>query len=223
AYATLSHRWGMDEPTYEGYNRIRRGCGADASKMLKRATGPGYGKLFSFLKVARKTGVRFAWSDTCCIDKNSSAELDEAIRSMFRWYRNSSICIVYLAQTQSALDMTKDPWFTRGWTLQELLAPRKIKFMADNCGRSLLFRAVSTGTGIPIDVLTSVFIPSRRRVNEIMSWAAHRRTTRGEDAAYSLVGLFDVSLQTAYGEGAVNAFRRLFEAIARHAEDPSVL
>ena len=115
-YAILSHRWlPKDEPTFR-------------DMIDGTATGLGREKLWNFCDMARTHEIMFAWSDTCCIDKGSSAEIDEAIRSMFRWYRTSSICFVHLAQTTSLEDLQSDEWFERGWTLQELLAPRVTKF-----------------------------------------------------------------------------------------------
>jgi hypothetical protein len=115
-YAILSHRW-LDEgePTYE---EMKAGTVA----------GPGREKLEGFCRKAKEYNVEFAWSNTCCIDKSSSTELDESIRSMFLWYENSHICIVHLAQSETIEDITNDEWTKRGWTLQELLAPHKIKF-----------------------------------------------------------------------------------------------
>ncbi|KAG2117601.1 hypothetical protein DEU56DRAFT_984829 [Suillus clintonianus] len=206
-YAMLSHRW-LDEgePTYE---EMKTGT----------AAGPGYEKLQAFCQEAEEYGVEFAWSDTCCIDNSSSTELDESIRSMFRWYKTRLF----------------DEWTERGWTLQELLAPRNIKFfnarwmpMTDDANDKepdespYLLRALEEATGIPHDVLTSDLIPSLVRVDERMAWAAGRQTTRVEDAAYSLMGIFNVSLRIAYGEGRMRAFCRLIEAITR-VGDPSVL
>jgi hypothetical protein len=220
-YAILSHRW-MDEgePTYE-------------EMKLDRTSGPGYEKLKRFCEKACEYDVEFAWSDTCCIDKSSSTELDESIRSMFRWYRNSEICIVHLAHSESIEDMTGDEWMERGWTLQELLAPESIKFFnkhwmpmtADGNDKSKseteVMKTLETATGIPLDDLWR-FSPSPVRVDERMTWAARRRTTRDEDVAYSLMGIFKVSLQIAYGEGGDLAFCRLIEAIMQSGGDPSV-
>ncbi|EIW77458.1 HET-domain-containing protein, partial [Coniophora puteana RWD-64-598 SS2] len=218
-YATLSHRWGQKEATYAEYKQGSR-C----------ATEPGYVKLRNFLDEASARGMQFAWADTCCIDKSSSAELDEAIRSMFRWYRNSALCIVHLAQTRSVKDISHDAWFTRGWTLQELLAPPKIKFV-DQSWKPLvkgendkdILQSVSKATGIGTETLSKSFEPRTEKFSEKMSWASRRSTTRAEDAAYSLMGMLNVSFQTAYGEGGPRAFRRLLDAVVRKAEDPSVM
>ena len=116
-FAVLSHTWGQDEPSYEDFVLQRNTTGSK-----------GYEKLEKFCKIAyEQYGVEFAWADTVCINKLSSSELDESIRSMFTWYRESSICIIYLADTETLLDFPFDRWFTRGWTLQELLAPLRIK------------------------------------------------------------------------------------------------
>ena len=115
-YAILSHRWNVGEPTYE-----------EMKSGMARGR-PGYQKLKKFCEMARAMyHVEFAWSDTCCIDKRSSTEIDESIRSMFRWYRNADICIIHLAQSMMIQDILRDEWTRRGWTLQELLAPRRIK------------------------------------------------------------------------------------------------
>ncbi|KAG1730442.1 hypothetical protein EDB19DRAFT_1379614 [Suillus lakei] len=226
-YATLSHRW-LDEgePTYE-------------EMKMGTAAGPGYEKLVAFCKKAKEYYVEFVWSDTCCIDKNSSTELDESIRSMFRWYQNSFVCIVHMAQSKTITDIQEDEWIRRGWTLQELLAPHRIKFfnarwmpMTSNENDKApnmkpdwsydILRALEAATRIPRNVLTSGLVKHPMRVDERIAWAARRETTWVEDAAYSLMGIFNVSLQIAYGEGRDRAFCRLIEAIMLTG-DPSVL
>ncbi|KAG2745448.1 hypothetical protein P692DRAFT_20808839 [Suillus brevipes Sb2] len=219
-YAVLSHRWLDDgEPTYK-------------EMKMGTATGPGYEKLKSFCEKARGYGLELAWADTCCIDKSSSTELDESIRSMFRWYKHSAICIVHLAQSENIEDMVGDEWFERGWTLQELLAPNTIKFFNkhwrsmtshynDKDSPSPILEILARDTGIPCDVL-ECFTASPTSVDQRMTWAARRKTTRVEDVAYSLMGIFDVSLQIAYGEGGDRAFCRLIEAIMQ-AGDSSIL
>ncbi|KAH7881996.1 hypothetical protein F5I97DRAFT_2076358 [Phlebopus sp. FC_14] len=147
----------------------------------------GYDKLVKFCDKADEYGCRLAWSDTCCINKDSSTELEEAIRSMFKWYRDSQVCIAYLADSTPIDDLGRDVWFTRGWTLQELLALRTMKFY----GRRQTERGEDECS---------------------MMWASTRTTTRIEDIAYCLIGIFDVSMTIAYGEGK-RAFYRLMEAI----------
>ncbi|EGN92986.1 hypothetical protein SERLA73DRAFT_190375 [Serpula lacrymans var. lacrymans S7.3] len=229
-YAILSHRWlDKGEPTYQ--------------EMLMEypPVGPGYDKLGQFCRLAREYGTEFAWSDTCCIDKTSSSELDESIRSMFKWYKTAHICIVFLAQTTSLSDMPNDPWFKRGWTLQELLAPQYLKFFGStwapltNSRRDIerqgvytpgtsspLLAKMSDGSGITeADLLT--FSPGAKLVHIRMPWAARRLTTRGEDRAYSLMGIFDVSFPIAYGEGLQRAFCRLVDAIMHSSPSTEIL
>ncbi|KAG1745535.1 uncharacterized protein EDB91DRAFT_1121400 [Suillus paluster] len=214
-YAIFSHRWLREgEPTF-----------ADMQTPAAK-TGPGFEKLARFCEKAKEYDCIFAWSDTCCIDKSSSADLDEAIRSMFKWYRNAFICIVHLATSSSLDDLSDDPWFTRGWTLQELLAPEQIKFYGTNWisltshlndkdtdedTHTSIMRVVSKVTSIPFGQLMN-FQPRTHQIAMKMSWAAMRRTTRIEDTAYSLMGIFDVSITIAYGERE-RAFFRLLQAV----------
>ncbi|KAG2140751.1 hypothetical protein BD769DRAFT_1428313 [Suillus cothurnatus] len=216
-YAILSHRWLAEgEVTYQDMMGSTQ------------PHGPGFAKLESFCATASRYGMSFAWSDTCCIDKTSSSELDESLRSMFKWYRNSSICIAYLAQTVRVSDLEKDLWFTRGWTLQELLAPRRLKFfgagwlpltMQDNDKADYhVMKMMERVTSISSRELSD-FIPGSHDVAKRMTWAANRKTTRGEDMAYSLMGIFHVVLPIAYGEGSERAFFRLVEAIIQTSDD----
>jgi len=221
-YAALSHRWlGVGEPTFEEMSVTTN----------HQSTRAGFIKLRNFCKKAKDYGCCLAWSDTCCIDKRSSAELDEAIRAMFKWYRNAEICIVYLADSSSMSDFPKEVWFQRGWTLQELLAPPRIKFYGQNwvelsCSRNdkedqSMLEALSQVTGISRQNLL-YFSPGLVDVREKMIWASKRKTTRIEDIAYSLIGLLNISLSVAYGEGE-RAFRRLTEAIMQACREWQIL
>ncbi|KAF8837962.1 HET-domain-containing protein [Paxillus ammoniavirescens] len=215
-YAIFSHRWlNEGEPSFQDMLQERT------------PTGPGYDKFTRFCKIANSYGCLFAWSDTCCINKESSTELEEAIRSMFRWYSNAHVCIAYLADSSSPEDFKNDVWFTRGWTLQELLAPKMVRFFGagwqylgdrDDIGNGGKFTAlISAVTTIPVVDLQR-FRPGRDRVHEKMRWAARRKTTRVEDIAYCLLGIFDVSLTVAYGEGK-QAWARLMEAIIQSCDE----
>ncbi|KAG1743623.1 uncharacterized protein EDB91DRAFT_218203 [Suillus paluster] len=223
-YAILSHRW-VDGDSETSFQYMKSKIEV---KSLDSRVG-GLGKLYAFCQKARDDfGCSFAWCDLCCIDKTSSSELDEAIRSMFRWYRNSHICITYLPETDSIDDLAKEEWFKRGWTLLELLAPFRLKFYGklwaplrplhesknDKCDNIL--QEISRITRIPEMDLRS-FEPETNRVREKMLWASNRRTTKVEDIAYSLIGIFDVSLMVAYGEGK-RAFYRLMEAILQRCD-----
>ncbi|KJA13868.1 hypothetical protein HYPSUDRAFT_49568 [Hypholoma sublateritium FD-334 SS-4] len=218
-YAILSHTWlPKGEVTYSEWRNHTAPLDTQS---------PGYDKLEKFCKVAAKHGLRLAWMDTVCINKDSSAELDESIRSMFKWYEGAEVCIAYLAETRSLDDMAKDKWFTRGWTLQELLAPRCIKFFskswtalsrspADHSDklRGPLVSKICDATGLDKNELSG----SPRLLHSVpiwrkMQWAANRKVTREEDTAYSLMGIFNVSMPTGYGEGAERAFLRLVKEI----------
>ncbi|KAG9317812.1 hypothetical protein JVU11DRAFT_2036 [Chiua virens] len=230
-YAIFSHRWGAHEPSYQQLTQNE--AWMDDHTLM---TSPGLLKLIRFCDKARVHGCAYAWSDTCCIDKSSSAELEEAIRSMYRWYRDAQMCIVHLAATDSLADFEHEPWFRRGWTLQELLAPKRIVFYnkgwspvsAGNVRRDAETRndkedwrvlgAISKETGIPAGDLR-YFNPSCERVSEKMKWASRRETTRTEDVAYSLIGIFDITMPISYGEGPW-AFHRLMEGIAQRCSEP---
>ncbi|KIJ62408.1 hypothetical protein HYDPIDRAFT_114504 [Hydnomerulius pinastri MD-312] len=232
-YAILSHRWGVREPQFYVLSSQRHG-------QKPTPAGPGYEKLVRFCEKAKKYGCEYVWSDTCCINKESSPELEEAIRSMYRWYEGAEVCIVYLAQSSSLEDFGAEPWFTRGWALQELLAPKRMRFYGkdwkplctgdeedegdeespqsanDKDNRSIL-DAISNVTGITQQNIQN-FRPSCSMVAVRMRWASKRKTTRIEDVAYSLMGIFDVSMPIAYGEGE-RAFYRLLEVIAQTYEE----
>ncbi|KIJ58275.1 hypothetical protein HYDPIDRAFT_34346 [Hydnomerulius pinastri MD-312] len=234
-YAIFSHRWDIGEPLFYELSSKRHG-------QKPTPVGLGYQKLVKFCEKAKKYGCEYVWSDTCCINKESSSELDEAIRSMYRWYQRAEVCIAYLAQSSSLEDFGREPWFTRGWTLQELLAPKRMRFYgkdwkplctsddeddeedegdeespqsANDKDNHSILDAIGNVTGISRGDVQD-FFPSCIGVPERMRWASKRKTTRIEDVAYSLMGIFDVSMPIAYGEGD-RAFYRLLEVIAQES------
>jgi hypothetical protein len=174
--------------------------------------------------VVGATNPQLTSSNSCCIDKTSTAELSEAINSMFRWYREARVCYAYLADVQEATQLADSRWFTRGWTLQELVAPSTVwfytvdwQYLGSKVDLQLeLQRVTGIDTGVLTDgVLEKVSIAGR------MSWAAKRQTTRIEDRAYSLMGIFDVNMPLLYGEGK-KAFVRLQEEIMKTSDDQSL-
>ncbi|KAF8860085.1 HET-domain-containing protein [Acephala macrosclerotiorum] len=219
-YAILSHTWGEDEITFQGLNQ----------RNAKRKAG--YTKIEYSCVQALKDGLDWVWIDTCCIDKSSSAELSEAINSMFRWYQKAVICYVYLSDYSRdnipadgpAEEFGQCRWFTRGWTLQELLAPKTIIFYSKtwvNLGtKHGLCSMLSNITGIESETLKSEPL-NRVSIARRMSWAAKRTTTRTEDLAYCLLGIFDVNMPLLYGEGE-KAFFRLQEEIIKSSSDQSI-
>ncbi|KAL5592081.1 hypothetical protein FOVSG1_010970 [Fusarium oxysporum f. sp. vasinfectum] len=224
-YAILSHTWGDGEVSLQ-----------DWADRKNRRFKPGFQKIVWACAQAAKDQLGHVWVDTNCIDKSSSAELSEAINSMFRWYRRSAVCYVYLEDVPA---MTLDEctkadsafrnarWFTRGWTLQELIAPPNVSFFSSNwtliATKSELAPCITEITGIPWSCLLkgrlSKAHPLRRySVAQRMAWASSRSTTRIEDQAYSLLGLFDISMPLVYGEG-FEAFTRLLgEIIHKYAD-----
>jgi hypothetical protein len=243
-YAILSHTRDSTEVTYHD---MQKGTAHDH---------PGYLKIEYSCRQAVKYGYHYVWIDTCCIDKSSSAELSEAINSMFQWYARSEICYAFLSDVDSVddqlLDIMKDGhleeveyeifhgsqfsqsrWFTRGWTLQELLAPSRISFFGsgwkDIGTKTTLARCISNITRIPEFVIdyqstyldAAEFVIQNFSVAERMSWEAHRQITRIEDTSYSLLGIFNVNIPLLYGEGA-KAFKRLQEEIVKKSADHSI-
>ena len=224
-YAILSHRWGDvdDEVSY-----------LDLQNKALAVKKPGYQKIKSFCIKALGDGLTHAWVDTCCIDKTSSAELSEAINSMFEWYKCSTICYVYLADvpdscigfSSSNSALKNSQWFTRGWTLQEMIAPTDVRFYTrkwDKIGQKNDMSSVLCDiTGIPEGVLLNPQTNLRNIcIAQKMSWASRRQTTRVEDRAYSLIGLFDISLPILYGEG-LRSFARLQEELIRKSFDHTI-
>jgi len=219
-YAILSHTWGADadEVTFED---LTNGTGKNK---------PGYEKIRFCGEQARQDDLQYFWIDTCCINKANYTELSQAINSMFRWYHDATRCYVYLPDVSSpALDTNeefnprpwesnfrKSRWFERGWTLQELLAPISVEFFSRE-GQRLgdkrsLKQQIREITGIADSALQGATL-SQFTVDERLSWIERRQTKLEEDKAYSLLGIFDVSMPLIYGEGREKAFKRLREEI----------
>ncbi|KAH8796289.1 hypothetical protein BGZ57DRAFT_862967 [Hyaloscypha finlandica] len=215
-YAILSHTWNATELSLQDLNK------KDSRYMIE------YKKVRESCEKAKPRND-WIWIDSCCIDKSSSAELSESINSMYRWYEDADICYVYLEDfegEEATLDsLSRCKWFSRGWTLQELLAPSNVSF----CNKSwteigtkrTLATILSTITGIPLRVLQGSS-PLHCTVAQRFSWASSRQTTRGEDIAYSLLGLFDVHMPPIYGEGSTKAFRRLQSEILVRWNDQTI-
>ncbi|KAI5997228.1 heterokaryon incompatibility protein-domain-containing protein [Pisolithus orientalis] len=232
SYAILSHRWGTGtEVTYKEMTGLMKMEGQKGNEVKRR---DGYRKIIKSCEQAMKDGHKWLWIDTCCIDKRSSSELSEAINSMYRWYQNSQVCYAYLSDVDEPTFPTKPnyskfsnsngwpEWFIRGWTLQELIAPREVKFLngvwAPIGNKGDLADTLQEVTRIPLKVLTNGLTSVRPSIAQVMSWAADRKTTRVEDRAYSLLGLFGVNMPMLYGERE-KAFQRLQLEIIRQSSD----
>ncbi|KAM5535898.1 hypothetical protein V8D89_010516, partial [Ganoderma adspersum] len=233
-YAILSHVWSKQgEQSYQEILELvveanRESNPRRASYVLTRISA----KVRRCCTQALADGYEFVWIDSCCIDKTSSAELSEAINSMYIWYSCAARCYAFL----EGVDDDDNPyapvshfrgsaWFTRGWTLQELIAPGLVVFLSREWSpigtKSSLAPLIEVITGVEVDILTGVRSPSEVSVSKLMSWAAKRVTTREEDRAYSLLGLFGIHMPTIYGEGQ-NAFFRLQEGILKQIPDDTL-
>ncbi|KAI6155427.1 hypothetical protein BKA82DRAFT_4326650 [Pisolithus tinctorius] len=213
-FVMLSHRWREGEPS------LRDVQGRPLYDMTPIG---GVKKLQKFCLTAFKRGYLWGWSDTCCIDKNSSAELQEAIGSMFGWYRRSALTIVYLADVPETGSFATSQWFGRGWTLQELLASHTIPFHTRTwslykISNLPIIKQMVLATGIAFRFLTD-FTPGMDDARSRLQWVSSRRTTRPEDIAYSLFGIFNLYLPVLYGESAEFALGRLLDEVISQSGD----
>ncbi|KAI9059416.1 HET-domain-containing protein [Trametes sanguinea] len=227
-YAILSHVWRGNEQSFREVRNIGRRCEDTGENPRDLVSN----KIRKCCIWAEAHGFKLLWIDTCCINKSSSTELSEAINSMFAWYARATVCYAYLHDvfdempTAEGSSFARSAWFTRGWTLQELIAPTNVIFLSQTwapiASKQTIAKLLWKITGIDVGVLRG-----RRRLQDVsvakrMSWAARRQTTRLEDRAYCLMGIFDVKMPTIYGEGS-EAFIRLQEEIIKRTADLSIL
>jgi hypothetical protein len=237
-YAALSHTWGDEEVTFQDI----------ATDLSQRKIG--WTKILRSAAEAKKHSCKYVWIDTCCIDKTSSTELSEAINSMYRWYRKCEVCFAHLEDVSeepkamvTLVEVDSEPvtqlgsplptralfsearWFTRGWTLQELIAPRTLYFYDSTWNKieekKELWKKISARTGIGSDVIHDQTYLDTKSIAQRMSWASGRETEKFEDLAYCLMGIFGVNMPLLYGEG-VRAFTRLQEEIMKRNYDHSL-
>ncbi|KAJ8496090.1 hypothetical protein ONZ45_g12602 [Pleurotus djamor] len=231
-YAILSHRWdGENELTYNQLLNYSS-CLTSSQKFEK------------FCEVAStKYECQYVWMDSACINRDDAIELENSIRSMYWWYKNAEVCIVYLADAFDNESFASSSWFTRGWTLQELLAPQRMAFYyrdwtrlsqldfdlvrdrqwwilykkSNDCAeeRKFLRQRIAEAAGLDGILLDSTYTPSTLYLEGVLKWGKVRCTSRPEDAAYSLVSLLDVCLPPHYGEGKDRALDRLRDACRR--------
>ncbi|TRX96684.1 hypothetical protein FHL15_002350 [Xylaria flabelliformis] len=224
SYAILSHTWTEEEEvSFQEFHDIEA-----------RRKKDGFAKITAACELARLRGLKWCWVDTCCIDKTSSAELSEAINSMFRWYKESAVCFAYLRDLlpdgeKTGGDFDQDlagcAWFWRGWTLQELIAPRTLEFFDKDWNmrgtKTELINTLHNITGVSTQVLENSDCLGETPAGTRMSWAADRQTKRVEDIAYCLLGIFDIYMPLIYGEGE-RAFSRLQQEIIKEKHDLSI-
>ncbi|KAF2993355.1 hypothetical protein E8E13_001213 [Curvularia kusanoi] len=226
-YAILSHRWSDSETRIE-----------DVSNRNYEQREEGYRKLRFCAEQADRDGLRYYWIDTCCIDRWDNDERSKAINSMFQWYRNAARCYVFLSDVSvsSATDASqrssweasfrRSEWFTRGWTLQELVAPMTVQFfsreghhLGDKTSFEQLLHEI---TDIPLAALRNNPL-EQFSTSERQQWAKNRRTTEEEDIVYCLLGILGVSMPTTYGEGKQSALIRLQVEVEGAGSAPSII
>jgi hypothetical protein len=253
-YAILSHRWNGAEITFDEIARHASDLRKAGDRRMK---SPQLDKIRGACETARKIGFRWLWIDNCCINKSSATEESESINSMFKWYRDARVCVSYLSDVKlgfssgppsyeaaqhmehkstekTQTDMLRSvnyggpsEWFSRGWTLQELLAPQQMYFYDkdwDYLGaktRESLAPEIERITGIDVGYLTGEKHFRKACIATKMSWIAGRTTTRIEDIAYSMLGLFNIMMTPQYGEGQ-RAFMRLQQELLRTTTDESL-
>ncbi|PIL27106.1 hypothetical protein GSI_10246 [Ganoderma sinense ZZ0214-1] len=229
-YAILSHVWDKKEQTFQDIQALRIKCAEDGTNPRDLVCD----KVREFCIIAERGGHEWGWADMCCIDKTSSTELSEAIVSMYRYYSLADVCYAYLRDVPTASEddlrasesaLRASRWHKRGWTLQELIAPSFVVFLSNTWeilgSKAGLADLLEEITRVPDAVLRLDKKPSAHCVAARMSWAADRETTRPEDEAYCLMGIFGIFMPPLYGEGR-NAFLRLQEEIMRKMDDPSI-
>jgi hypothetical protein len=244
-YAILSHRWVGEEITFRQIERYSHELRNVASQ---QKMSPQLDKIRGACRTARQLGLSWIWIDNCCINKESTTEEAESINSMFKWYRDAQVCITYLSDVgpgstatnlaqstdggevnysvfQSLVSKKPSEWFSRGWTLQELLAPHDMRFFDMDWNymgtKTSLAREIEAITGIEADYLTGSRNFRTACIATKMSWMADRTTTREEDIAYGMLGLFNVTMTPQYGEG-LRAFMRLQHELLLSIPDESI-
>ncbi|QIX02224.1 hypothetical protein AMS68_007741 [Peltaster fructicola] len=209
-YAILSHTWGSEEEEVT-LEDVENG---ETSK-------PGWRKIQFCIDQSARDGLEYFWVDTCCINKRSGPELTKSLISMYRWYAHADRCYVYLTDTAH---LASSRWFTRGWTLQELIAPTILEFFCEGTSlgtKTSLETEICEITLIPIEVLRGRAL-SEYSVKERMRWQEGRQTKEPEDFVYAMLGLLDVAMPILYGEGLSKAHERLERELLIHQHNISV-
>ena len=226
-YAMFSHKWEDNEPLFENVIRI---------VVYDLEESPTHDKLKMFCKIVRDAGINWAWSDTCCINKGDHFVLQEALVSMFKWYQGSAMTIIFLrglyALSQRGALM-KSIWNTRAWTLQEYHASKVVRFYTEDWTPYLnldihnhkespeIISEMEMATGVSAQALMALR-PGLDDIREKLRLASTRKTTRVEDGAYSLLGIFSMSLPIVYGEGN-RALGRLLAQLLTSSGDTRIL
>ncbi|KAI6045477.1 hypothetical protein EDC04DRAFT_60772 [Pisolithus marmoratus] len=229
-YVMFSHAWHRHgkEPSFQDVNK--------AQSVWWLPSTPLNEKLHNFCGETRRLGYRWAWSDTCCIDKTTSSILNQSLTSMYKWYADSAATLVFLAGVKHPSnrgDLTRSLWMTRAWTLQELLAPKVVFFYdcewkpylgdtgTNHKESPEIMQELADAIKIPRGTIAT-FSPDDLGVREKLRLASTRNATVEEDVAYSLIGIFKSDIRPHYGEG-VDALGHLLEEIVARSGEVTVL
>lgn len=228
SYAVLSHTWSRNQEDEVTFHDIVLGEG-------RRKVG--YEKLRFCGRQAKQDGLDFFWIDTCCIDKTDIEELQTSVSLMYQTYERAEKCYALLSDVSMGFveegealasrdwesSFAQSRWFTRGWTLQELLAPHSVEFYSQEGiyigSKHTLTKQLNTISGISIQALQGQELDTFD-IDERLSWAKSRETTMEEDMAYCLFGIFGISMKIDYGEGRQKAWARLLDVIQGQRADP---
>lgn len=218
-YAFISHCWlhPDEEPTLRDL----------VDNVAYRKAG--FTKLQRAADVALRRGLEYFWIDTCCVDGRIIHEVRQAIKTVALWLTKADICFVYLSdvkavEQRSSLNsnhesLRKSKWFTRSWTLVELLVPQRVEFFSDNWtalgDKSTLEKVITEVTLIPARALQGTIPLKNFPVELIRSWTDHRESHRPEDEAYCLLSLLEIDMTIHYDEGKDLAWGRLNNEIEK--------
>ena len=226
-YVMFSHRWEHGEPLFEEVERVT---------VYNLGASRGNIKLHTFCYLVHSLGFRWAWSDTCCIDKENNVVLQESLVAMFAWYRGSSLTVIHLCDVSSEEEepngVRRSVWNTRVWTYQEYVAARRVMFYTKDW-KPYLGLTLENHKESPIILRememsqvsseqVAVLQPGLDRVREKLYLASTRETTLVEDIAYSLLGILNASIPVMYGEG-TRAVGRLLEYVLTGSGDATIL
>jgi hypothetical protein len=227
-YVMFSHRWQPPEPSFQM---------VEDTVIYGLPTSPTIDKLIYFCKLVQSRRFRWAWSDTFCVNQSDKGVQQESIVAMFQWYCRAALTIIYLlgvfSESQEPGSLWKSIWNTRGWTYQEYVASRVIQFytedwkaylgleMSNHKESPTIIAEMEQATMFATEALATLQ-PGLMKVREKLFLASKRQTTRNEDVAYCLFGIFDISLPVICGEG-TRAVRRLLEDILTQSNNVTLL
>ncbi|KAI9571626.1 hypothetical protein HD554DRAFT_1798465 [Boletus coccyginus] len=227
-YVMFSHRWQPNEPTFQQVEKM---------SIYSLPASPAFSKLQNFCKLVHTLRFEWAWSDTCCVNQLDRGVQQESMVAMFRWYRGSSLTVVHLlgvfSQSQKKGYLWRSIWNTRGWTYQEYVASKVVQFYTEDWKPYLgldifnhkespiILSEMEQAMNFATQELATLQ-PGLERAREKLYLASRRRTTREEDMAYSLFGIFNVAIPVIYGEGN-QAVGRLLEYILTRSDNVTLL